>query len=106
MTQADKGISQEQLQRIQEIEQAMHAQAVQRRTLQSQLGEVENALKELGADAYRIIGTIMVKADPAALKEELSERKETLSTRLQSAERQENQLRQELQRIQRDVLGE
>jgi prefoldin beta subunit len=94
------------LEQLQAIEQAAHAHAAQRASLQQQLLEIENARKELASapESYRIIGNIMVKADPATLEKELGEKHERIQTRLVSVERQEKRLREEMQQLQAKIL--
>jgi prefoldin beta subunit len=94
------------LQKLQVIEQALHAQTAQRATHQSQLNETENALRELATttESYRIIGNIMIKTDTAALRKELEEKQSTLQTRIMTVERQEVKLREEMQKLQNSIL--
>lgn len=108
MTQTkDANSQQESLQKLQVIEQALHAQSAQRNALQSQLLEVENALRELAEakESWRIIGNIMVKADAAKLSSELGEKQSSLQTRVAGVERQEKKLREEMQKLQSEILG-
>ena len=94
------------LQQAQSIEQTLHMQTAQHATFRAQLLELENASKELSSakDSYRIIGNIMVKTEPLTLKTELDQKLESLQHRIQSIERQEERLRQELKKIQDKVL--
>jgi prefoldin beta subunit len=104
---ADNGKdSQESLQKLQALEQTLHAQMAQRSAYQSQLLEIENAAKELESapESYRIIGNIMVKTDSAKLKSELDEKKAALASRIAGVERQEKRLREEMQKLQDSIL--
>ncbi len=93
------------LARLHEIEQSAHAHAVQRQSCQAQLADAENALKELaGGKAYRIVGAIMVEADPARLREELEEKRRSLESRVAALKRQEDRLREEMRQLQQDAL--
>jgi prefoldin beta subunit len=98
---------QESLQKLQVIEQALHSHSAQRNTLQAQLMEVDNAVRELeqAKESWRIIGNIMVKTDSAKLKTELEEKKDSLQTRIAGVERQEKKLREEMQKLQSEILG-
>jgi prefoldin beta subunit len=102
-----KSSPQESLQKLQVIEQTLHAQSAQRNALQAQFLEVENATRELAQakESWRIIGNIMVKSDTANLKTELEEKKESLQTRIAGLERQEKKLREEMQKLQNEILG-
>ena len=100
--------TQEALQQLQALEQSLHAHIAQRNALQAQLHEIETAHKALEktTEAYRIIGNIMVKADAATLREELSQKKESTMTRIAAVERQEKRLRDEMQGFQDKLLKE
>ena len=95
------------LQKLQVLEQTLHAQSAQRASMQSQLMEIENASGELSSakESYRIIGNIMVKAEPSKLKAELDERKASLQARISAVERQDKKLREEMERMQQSILG-
>jgi prefoldin beta subunit len=94
------------MQKLQTLEQTLHAQMAQRNTFQSQLLEIENATKELetAPESYRIIGNIMVKAESAKLKSELDEKKAALQARVAALERQEKRLHEEMQKLQESLL--
>ena len=98
---------QESLQKLQVIEQTLHTQSAQRNALQAQIMEVENAVRELAdaKESWRIIGNIMVKTESTKLKTELEEKKESLQTRIAGVERQEKKLREEMQKLQNEILG-
>lgn len=95
------------LQKLQVIEQTLHSYTAQKNSYQQQLAEVENAITELSGthESYRIIGNIMVKASPEKLKTELDEKKSVLQTRITSVERQEAKLKEEMEKLQKQVLG-
>lgn len=99
--------TEEHIRRAEEVENALHSHAIQRRTWQSQLGEIDNALTELNKteEAYRLIGAVMVKAEPKALLAELSEKKEIINARLAAVHRQEQQLQTELNELKEKILG-
>ena len=91
--------------RIEDVEQALHTHAVQVQSYRAMLAEAESALANLAGDAYRVVGNLMVKADPVALRKELEEKRHSLTTRLAALERQEEKLREELQKLQDAALG-
>lgn len=102
-----KSSPQENLQKLQAIEQALHTQTAQHNAYQGQLLELENAMRELSEtkESWRIIGNVMVKADPAKLAAEFTEKKTLLQTRIAGFERQEKKLRDEMQKLQTELLG-
>lgn len=90
------------------IEQTMQQTLMQKQHFQGQLAEVESALEELqkSNEAYKIIGNVMLKADLKKLKQELEEKKETNSLRLKAIEKQEKQMREKAEQMQKEVMEE
>ena len=103
---ADETETQE-LQQLQALEQNLQNFLTQKQSFQMQLMEVDSALRELEKvdTAYRIIGNILVEADKAALTEELKSKKEMADIRIRSIEKQEKNLREKAQELQKKVLG-
>jgi prefoldin beta subunit len=99
--------AQESISKLQMIEQNMQALLVQRQQFQAQLFELESAVKELAKapEAFRIIGNIMVGTDAKQLQGELSQRKDVVELRLKNLEKQEKQLKERAEALQKDVLG-
>lgn len=83
------------------LEQNVQRLLVQKQSVQSQLIEVQSALEELEGqgEAWRMIGNILVKADPDRLRADLSARKEQLQTQLSAVESQEARLRERAQQL-------
>lgn len=94
------------MQRMQNVEQSLHAITAQRSAYQAQLLEIENATRELAhaKESYRIISNIMVKQDSAKLKAELEDKKASIQARAGAIEKQEQRLRQEMQNLQESIL--
>src|SRR3989344_343235 len=103
---ADETETQE-LQQLQALEQNLQNFLTQKQSFQMQLMEVDSALRELEKvdTAYRIIGNILVEADKAALTEELKSKKEMADIRIRSIEKQEKNLREKAQELQKKALG-
>ena len=96
----------EKLQELQILEQNLSAFISQKQTSQIELNEVENALNEINNspnELYKIVGNIMVKANPVDLKKELDEKKKILSLRVSSLEKQERIIEQKSSEL-RDEL--
>lgn len=91
---------------LEELERALHAHAVQAQGIRAQLAEAETALAQLSDGAYRIIGNLMVKVQPDAIRPELEGRKNALHTRLASLEREEAKLKTRFEKLQHEVLEE
>lgn len=97
--------TQEMIQQLQALEQNMQSYALQKQNVQAQLLEAESALQELekSDEAYRIVGNIMVKADKAVLVKELHEKSEALRVRLTTIEKQEDRLKKEAEKLQKEL---
>ncbi|MBW3012197.1 prefoldin subunit beta [Candidatus Woesearchaeota archaeon] len=98
--------AQENIAMLQNIEQSLQAIVLQKQTFQSQLIEVESAIKELeGKDsAYKIVGNIMVMTKKDDIMKELEEKKEKISLRIKSLESQESKLKEKSESMQKEVM--
>lgn len=99
--------TQESISKLQLIEQNVQALLMQRQQFQTQLFEVESALKELEKtdDAFKIVGNVMIKTDKAAMKAELSSKKEIIDLRLKNLDKQEKQMKEKAESLQKDVMS-
>jgi prefoldin beta subunit len=99
--------AQESISKLQLIEQNMQALLMQKQQFQAQLFEAESALKELEKtdEAYKIVGNVMIKSDKTALKAELSSRKELVDLRLKNIDKQEKQLKEKAEALQKEVMS-
>jgi len=100
--------SQEDLQKLQVLEQNLHSVSQQKQQFQAQLFELEGALKELvtAKTAYKLIGGILIHTDNATLKSELDSKKEIVELRVQTLEKQEKQLKEKAKKLQESVVKE
>ncbi|HLC46344.1 MAG TPA: prefoldin subunit [Candidatus Nanoarchaeia archaeon] len=107
MTIKDQKEAQDKISQLQMIEQNVHGFLVQKQGLQTQILEIDNALTELGKtdEAYRIVGSIMVRSKPEELKEDLESKKKMADMRLKSIEKQEEKMKEKAQSLQKDVLA-
>ena len=98
--------TQEKINKLQMMEQNLQHLLLSRQQFSTQLVETESALKELETSepVYKAVGNIMIKSDPATLKGELSQKKQILELRINSLEKQENQVRERSQHIKEDVM--
>ena len=100
--------AQDKIQELQLLEQNMQSFMMQKQNFQTQLAEIESALKETGKskDAYKIIGNIMVKGDKKEIEKELKEKKEMFELRIKSIEKQEEKLKEKASQLQKEVMKE
>lgn len=80
----------------------------QKQQLEAQLSELDSSLSELGAasQAYKIIGKIMISCSGEKLTSELKERKEVITLRVQSMQKQEDKIKEHIEKLQKEVLEE
>ncbi len=99
--------AQENIGRLQLMEQQAQALVAQRQQFQSQLFELENALKELETTntAYKIIGNIMVSSKKDLLEKELKQKKEIMELRVKNIENEEKKVREKAKKLQEEVLN-
>ncbi|MHA1650122.1 MAG: prefoldin subunit beta [Candidatus Helarchaeota archaeon] len=100
---------QDQLIKLQQLQQKAEILVNQRIQLEAQLKETERALAELdqleetNAVVYKSIGAILVKAKKEKVKEELDDRKETLNMRIKTIMRQEERTKKELEEKRKEI---
>ena len=82
--------------------------SLQKQQIENNLVELDSALTELKTTekAYKIVGKIMIASDTASLQKDLQEQKEAANVRLKSFSRQEEKLRSEFEKIQREAMEE
>jgi len=93
---------------LQLLEQGMQSFLMQKQQLQTQLIEIESALKELkdAKTIYKIVGNIMINSEKEALEKELKEKKERIELRIKTVEKQEKSLKEKASSVQAEVLEE
>lgn len=94
------------IQKLSQIEQNLSSIVNQRQSIQKQVLEIDNAISELKdeKEGYQIVGTVMVKKPATEITENLTEKKEMMSVRLQALQKQEQTLRNEAKKIQEKVM--
>ena len=99
--------TQESISKLQLIEQNVQTLLMQKQQFQGQLFELESALKELEKtpEAFKIVGNVMIKAEKDSLKKELDQKKELIDLRLKSIDKQEKQLRDRGEALQKEVMS-
>ena len=96
---------QEQLARLQQMQQTLQAVSSQKQQLEIEASETDRALAELDklTDAsvvYKSIGSLLLKSGRQALLVELKERKELLGTRVTVLGRQEERTKERMKELQ------
>lgn len=100
--------SEEKLQKLTLLEQNLNNILLQKQNFQMQEVEIENALAELKEckEAYQIIGNIMVKTEGDKLKKDLESKKEIIELRIRNIEKQEIKIKEEANKLQKEVINE
>jgi prefoldin beta subunit len=99
----------EKITQLQLFEQKMHQFISQKQAFQSQLLEVENALSELGSSqgaVYKIVGNVMLASDKDSLAKDLADKQNVLGLRLKNIEKQEVGVKEQAEKIQKEVMEE
>ena len=68
--------------------------------------ETENALTEVAKaddDVFRIVGQVMIKSSKPEIEKEMKQKKDLLSLRLKSIEKQESSLREQTESLRLEV---
>ncbi len=98
---------QEKINNLSVMEQGLQQILNQKKNFQSQLLEVESALKEINSDeCYKIIGNFMFKKDSQEIKKDLEEKRDLLNVRIKSFEKQEEESEKNFKSLQDEVLKE
>ncbi len=94
---------QEKLQEFSILEHNMHNIIMQKQAFQMELNETANALEETGKTGdsiYKMIGSILIKADKKTITSELEEKKRILELRYNALEKQEKLIESKLKDLQ------
>lgn len=97
----------EKVKELQLLEQNLGNLLFQKQTFQLELGEVTSACEELEAskgDVFKIVGNVMIKSSKEKLKKELDEKKDLISLRMKSIEKQEKALQSHVDELRKAVL--
>jgi len=96
---------QEELMRLQQLQQTLQVVVTQKQQLEIELSETEKALSELekitdDIPVYKSVGSILLKADRQGLMGDLKERKELLNARVTVLGKQEERTRERMKELQ------
>lgn len=98
--------TEKQIGQLQMIEQSMQSFLMQKQQFQTQLIEIDSALKELKDTdtAYKIVGNIMIKSNKEDLEKDLNAKKEAVELRIKTLEKQEKQIKEKSKALQEEVM--
>ena len=95
------------IEEMQILEQKLQNLFLQKQSFQMEFSETQASLKEIKDskdDVFKIVGQLMIKADKLKLKEELSNKEKILDLRINTIEKQENSLMEELGKLREEVM--
>ena len=96
---------QEQLARLQQLQQTLQAVSTQKQQLEIESSETDRAMAELEklgdqSVVYKSVGSLLLRSEKQTLMAELKERKELLGTRITVLGRQEERTKERLKELQ------
>lgn len=93
---------------LQLVQQNLQNLGAQKQQLQSQIVELDSALSELKAtaQAYKIVGKLMLAASKEELQKELEQKKEVAEVRVKNFSQQEEKLQHSFEDLQKEVMKE
>ena len=99
---------QEQLLRLQQLQQTLEAVISQKQQLELQRSEIDSALAELekmsdDAVIYKSVGSLLVKSEKKKTIDELRERKELTETRITVLTRQQSRAEERIKELQQII---
>ena len=99
---------QEQLGRLQQLQQTFQAVISQKRQLELELNGGQNALEELDkitddALVYKSVGSLLIKVEKKKIVEDLKENKELLNARISLLGRQQKRVEERIKELQSNI---
>lgn len=99
---------QTQLIKLQQLQDQLNRLLAEKSVIDSELKEVNNVLEELAklpqdSYVYEIVGNLLVKKDKATIEKDLNDRKELLELRSRVYQKNEANLRKQLEDVQKKV---
>ena len=95
------------MQQLQVLEQNIQNVSMQKQQFQSQLIELDSSLSEVEmakGKTYKVIGAIMIESNKENIKKDLKDRREVVNLRIKTIEKQEDNLKEKAQSLQKEVL--
>ena len=96
----------EAMEKLQQIEQSLQHVMIQKQSVEGEISEIDTALEHVdkSPDVYKNVGNIMIKQTSQQISKDLSDRKELLSTRLNSLAKQEERMQEKKNQVQQELL--
>lgn len=104
----DKRELNKKIEQFEALRQTLYAVLMQKQKIKQQFDEIENAIGELekiseGSEVFKMVGNIMIRKSKEAVLGELKDKKEFLEIRLKSLDKQEQTLKEKLEKLQKEL---
>lgn len=96
------------IQELQILERNLQSILMQKQAMSIELAETENALDEVSKsneDIYKLAGSILIKSDKDKIIKELEEKKNIISLRIKSIEKQESFIEEKAEEIKKEAAS-
>lgn len=96
--------SNQDIEKLQILEQSLQNNISQRVTFQENKAEIENALNELKdcEESYKIVGNLIIKSNKETQIEELDKQLNVLNSRITAIKKNEEALKEKIEKIRKD----
>ncbi len=99
---------QTQLIKLQQLQDQLNRLLAEKSVIDSELREVNNVLEELAklpqdSSVYEVVGNLLIKKDKSTVEKDLNDRKELLELRSKVYQKNEANLRKQLEDVQKKV---
>jgi len=97
---------QKKMNELQIMEQSRQQINMQKQAVTTQIFEIESALNEIEktSEAYKFVGSVLVKKDPKILAKELEEEKELKEKQIEKLQQQEEKFDKKIEDLRKDLL--
>jgi len=95
------------IQEMQILEQRLQNVLLQKQAFQMELAETNSAFNELeksGDEVFKIVGQLMIKSQKSKIKEELENKQKILEMRINSFEKQEEIISNQLEKMRDEII--
>lgn len=91
---------------LQNYEYKLQQLLMQKQQMQSNLLEIDNALKELSnkSEAYEIVGSVMIKKSATDLVKNLDEKKALIEIKINAIDKQEIMIKDKADQLQKELV--
>ena len=96
------------IQEMQMLEHNLQNLLMQKQAFHMELSETTTALAEIEKaddDIFKIVGQLMIKSDKKKTSEELENKKKLIELRIETMDKQENNLNEQAESLRKELMG-